>query len=98
MLCSPEPKDPQDAEVAKHYLSDRAGFERTAKYWTEVYARPPESSGNDESSGSAANGKERASGKAGGHTTSISQARRSATPVDEVRMSGLDPAHVDKCV
>jgi ubiquitin-conjugating enzyme (huntingtin interacting protein 2) len=40
LLCSPEPKDPQDAEVAKHYLSDRAGFESTAKYWTEVYAKP----------------------------------------------------------
>jgi ubiquitin-conjugating enzyme (huntingtin interacting protein 2) len=34
LLCSPEPKDPQDAEVAKHYLSDRKGFESTARYWT----------------------------------------------------------------
>lgn len=32
LLCSPEPKDPQDAEVAKHYLSDRSGFEDTARY------------------------------------------------------------------
>lgn len=34
LLCSPEPKDPQDAEVAKHYMSDKAGFEETARYWT----------------------------------------------------------------
>ena len=34
LLCSPEPKDPQDAEVAKHYLSDRPGFDSTAHYWT----------------------------------------------------------------
>ncbi|BGP56831.1 hypothetical protein JCM8202_006019 [Rhodotorula sphaerocarpa] len=40
LLSTPEPSDPQDAEVAKHYLTDRAGFESTAKYWTEVYARP----------------------------------------------------------
>src|SRR5271163_2516721 len=38
LLCSPEPKDPQDAEVAKHYLSDRSGFEETARYWAEIYA------------------------------------------------------------
>lgn len=31
-----QPSDPQDAEVAKHYLSDKASFEATAKYWTEV--------------------------------------------------------------
>ncbi|KAH3688287.1 hypothetical protein WICPIJ_000758 [Wickerhamomyces pijperi] len=38
LLQSPEPSDPQDAEVAKHYLSDLAGFQKTAKYWTEIYA------------------------------------------------------------
>ncbi|PWN51110.1 hypothetical protein IE53DRAFT_368346 [Violaceomyces palustris] len=43
LLCSPEPNDPQDAEVAKHYLSDRADFERTARYWTEIYANGSES-------------------------------------------------------
>ncbi|EPQ26265.1 uncharacterized protein PFL1_06200 [Pseudozyma flocculosa PF-1] len=48
LLCSPEPSDPQDAEVAKHYMSDKADFEKTARYWTEIYAngsesaRPPE--------------------------------------------------------
>ncbi|CAH7672507.1 ubiquitin-conjugating enzyme/RWD-like protein [Phakopsora pachyrhizi] len=38
LLCSPEPNDPQDAEVAKVYLSDKKTFERTATYWTEIYA------------------------------------------------------------
>ncbi|GAA6053948.1 hypothetical protein JCM3770_004636 [Rhodotorula araucariae] len=40
LLSSPEPTDPQDAEVAKHYLTDRRGFEETAKFWTESYACP----------------------------------------------------------
>ncbi|BGP18111.1 hypothetical protein JCM10213_004214 [Rhodosporidiobolus nylandii] len=38
LLSTPEPNDPQDAEVAKHYLTDRKGFEETARFWTEVYA------------------------------------------------------------
>eukprot|EP00541_Cyclophora_tenuis_P012007 CAMPEP_0116575406 /NCGR_PEP_ID=MMETSP0397-20121206/19939_1 /TAXON_ID=216820 /ORGANISM="Cyclophora tenuis, Strain ECT3854" /LENGTH=195 /DNA_ID=CAMNT_0004104293 /DNA_START=18 /DNA_END=605 /DNA_ORIENTATION=+ len=39
LLCSPEPGDPQDAEVAKMYMSDRDNFNRTAKFWTETYAK-----------------------------------------------------------
>ncbi|KAK4049815.1 Ubiquitin-conjugating enzyme E2 1 [Microbotryomycetes sp. JL201] len=38
LLSTPEPNDPQDAEVAKHYLADRDGFDKTAAYWTQVYA------------------------------------------------------------
>jgi len=38
LLCSPEPNDPQDAVVAKQYLSDYALFESQAKHWTETYA------------------------------------------------------------
>ncbi|KAI2500010.1 hypothetical protein MHU86_6588 [Fragilaria crotonensis] len=39
LLCSPEPADPQDAEVAKMYLNDRSNFDQTAKFWTETYAK-----------------------------------------------------------
>lgn len=46
LLQSPEPSDPQDAEVAKHYISNRKGFEETAAYWTKIYA-------NDGTDGSA---------------------------------------------
>jgi ubiquitin-conjugating enzyme (huntingtin interacting protein 2) len=42
LLCSPEPSDPQDAEVAKHYMASRAGFDDTARYWTHIYAGGPE--------------------------------------------------------
>lgn len=35
------PEDPQDAEVAKHYNSDRAGFISTAKHWAQAYAQAP---------------------------------------------------------
>lgn len=38
LLQSPEPNDPQDAEVAKHYISNKSGFEETAANWTKVYA------------------------------------------------------------
>ncbi|PFH53292.1 hypothetical protein AMATHDRAFT_73488 [Amanita thiersii Skay4041] len=41
LLCSPEPNDPQDAEVAKHYTTSKASFEETARYWTQVYAGGP---------------------------------------------------------
>ena len=39
LMCSPEPGDPQDAEVAKMYTSDRKKFEKTAAFWTESYAK-----------------------------------------------------------
>lgn len=39
LFQSPEPNDPQDAEVAKHYLSDLEGFKKTARYWTQIYAK-----------------------------------------------------------
>ncbi|GJJ15357.1 hypothetical protein Clacol_009633 [Clathrus columnatus] len=41
LLCSPEPNDPQDAEVAKHYTTSRSSFEETARYWAEIYAGAP---------------------------------------------------------
>ena len=41
LLCAPEPKDPQDAEVAKQYLTNRKLFEQTAKTWTKNYAKDP---------------------------------------------------------
>jgi len=38
LLCSPEPNDPQDAEVAKHYTTSKGSFDETARYWTQIYA------------------------------------------------------------
>lgn len=35
---SPEPSDPQDAQVAQMYMNDRPRFDQTARYWTESYA------------------------------------------------------------
>jgi ubiquitin-conjugating enzyme (huntingtin interacting protein 2) len=45
LLCSPEPSDPQDAEVARMYMDKRKEFDQTAKFWTETYAK--ESSKDD---------------------------------------------------
>uniref|UniRef100_A0A061RJZ0 E2 ubiquitin-conjugating enzyme n=1 Tax=Tetraselmis sp. GSL018 TaxID=582737 RepID=A0A061RJZ0_9CHLO len=39
LLSSPEPSDPQDAVVAKMYMSARAQFDQTAKQWTDQYAK-----------------------------------------------------------
>uniref|UniRef100_A0A915JWQ6 E2 ubiquitin-conjugating enzyme n=1 Tax=Romanomermis culicivorax TaxID=13658 RepID=A0A915JWQ6_ROMCU len=41
LLCSPEPNDPQDAVVARQYLSDYELFKRTARYWTKHFALAP---------------------------------------------------------
>lgn len=51
LLCSPEPNDPQDAEVAKHYTTSKGSFEDTAIYWTQIYAGGP---GRKDASGKAA--------------------------------------------
>ena len=45
LLCSPEPNDPQDAEVAKHYMTSKQSFAETARYWTHIYAGGPEVDG-----------------------------------------------------
>lgn len=38
LLYDAVPNDPQDAVVARHYLTDRAGFDQTAREWTQKYA------------------------------------------------------------
>lgn len=48
LLSSPQPDDPQDAVVARQYLTARAEFERTAKYWTEAFAHPGQVVSRDE--------------------------------------------------
>ena len=40
LMCEPVPNDPQDAVVAKQYLSDIKLFNQTAKHWVEEYANP----------------------------------------------------------
>ena len=41
LLASPEPDDPQDAVVARQYLTARPLFEQTARSWTGTYAGGP---------------------------------------------------------
>lgn len=40
LLAAPQPDDPQDAVVAKQYITDREGWRRTAREWTQTYADP----------------------------------------------------------
>ena len=42
LMCTPEPNDPQDAEVANMYLGNQAQFLLTARFWTESYAMSKE--------------------------------------------------------
>lgn len=46
LLASPQPDDPQDAHVAKMYLTDKPSFDKMARYWTESFAM--ENGGNSE--------------------------------------------------
>jgi ubiquitin-conjugating enzyme (huntingtin interacting protein 2) len=38
LLSAPEPDDPQDAQVARQFKTDRPAFDHTAQYWTATYA------------------------------------------------------------
>ena len=40
LMCEPVPEDPQDAVVAKQYMSDKNLFNQTAKQWVQEYANP----------------------------------------------------------
>lgn len=41
LLSTPEPKDPQDAEVANMLLKRPKEFERVAREWAVIYAGAP---------------------------------------------------------
>ncbi|KAL0565312.1 Ubiquitin-conjugating enzyme E2 1 [Marasmius crinis-equi] len=56
LLCSPEPNDPQDAEVAKHYTTSKSSFDETARYWTHTYAGGPGKQTTGSGSGKAVSG------------------------------------------
>lgn len=43
LLATPEPNDPQDAVVAKQFITHHDIFLRTAKHWTNIYANGPHS-------------------------------------------------------
>lgn len=39
LMCTPVPDDPQDAEVASQYKNNINEYNKTAKLWTENYAK-----------------------------------------------------------
>jgi ubiquitin-conjugating enzyme (huntingtin interacting protein 2) len=43
LLSMPEPNTPQDSTVANQYMNERQLFDKTAKYWTYIYAMDEES-------------------------------------------------------
>jgi len=51
LLASPEPKDPQDAEVASMMIRNPKEFEHVAREWAVKYAGAPISIEDEEGSG-----------------------------------------------
>lgn len=47
LLSCPNPDDPQDAQVAGQYKKNFKDFEKTAAYWTEMYAQKQTGNEND---------------------------------------------------
>jgi len=92
LLCSPEPNDPQDAEVAKVYLSDQAAFQRTAKYWTEIYANGSESARPPREGGAGPS----AAGKANGSASGAGKGSAAAEAPDPIMLAGLKRDHVEQ--
>lgn len=85
LLCDPQPNDPQDAEVAKHYNTSRESFNSTARYWAQAYAgAPPDAP----PSGSAT-----ATSSANDDDDEIVVTGQRSRAVD---MAGLDQASVNK--
>lgn len=91
LLCSPEPNDPQDAEVAKVYLTDRATFERTARYWTETYAKATKSS-----TSSSVSTKPTISHPPSSTTSNQTKSSSTSDNIDEIALAGLNPAYVQQ--
>ncbi|THH31619.1 hypothetical protein EUX98_g2574 [Antrodiella citrinella] len=81
LLCSPEPNDPQDAEVAKHYMTSRASFEETARYWTHIYAGGPGKDGKK-------------SGKTGDSRDEVAMAGLDKAHVDKFEALGFERSKV----
>lgn len=48
LLSTPEPDDPQDAEVAGQYKSNYKEWEATAAFWTDSYAKESGAGGDGE--------------------------------------------------
>ncbi len=47
-MCSPEPDDPQDAEVAKMFKESQTTYIQTARFWTETYAEKKDDGDEEE--------------------------------------------------
>ena len=90
LLCSPEPSDPQDAEVAKHYTTSRDSFNDTARYWAEIYAGAPPTAKNAGSTNTE--GEEKAVGDGKKGKASV----KAAPVVDEIAAASLNVAHVQQ--
>ncbi|KII90998.1 hypothetical protein PLICRDRAFT_697404 [Plicaturopsis crispa FD-325 SS-3] len=81
LLCSPEPNDPQDAEVAKHFTTSKGSFNDTARYWTQIYA-------------GGAGAKSKSSGKASAARDEVAMAGLEKAHVDQFEAIGFERGKV----
>ena len=56
LLSSPEPKDPQDAEVARMLITNKDEFDHVAREWAVKYAGAPVSKPGEGKSGAGSSG------------------------------------------
>lgn len=85
LLCSPEPNDPQDAEVAKHFTTSKGSFDDTARYWTQIYAGGPGARG-------------KTSGKAQPVRDEVAIAGLEKAHVDQFEALGFERGKVVRCI
>ncbi|KAI6121196.1 ubiquitin-conjugating enzyme/RWD-like protein [Pisolithus sp. B1] len=104
LLTDPNPQDPLVPSIATEYMRNRQQHDRTAKRWTELYARPPPvpppapvpSTSAAVRPGTIANGRPKCKGRAVPSATSMSidASSGSATPPSK-RPSHLDTITID---
>ncbi|KAI6044516.1 ubiquitin-conjugating enzyme/RWD-like protein [Pisolithus marmoratus] len=104
LLTDPNPHDPLVPSIATEYMRNRQQHDRTAKRWTELYARPPPvpppapnpSTSTAARSGTTANGRPKCKGRAVPLATSMSiDASSSSATAASKRPSNPDTITID---
>jgi ubiquitin-conjugating enzyme (huntingtin interacting protein 2) len=71
LLSAPEPDDPQDAQVASQYKKDYKGWVKTAKHWTDTYAKGSDGAAKDGSRGAGGGGSSSSSSSSSSGDSSV---------------------------
>jgi len=91
LLCTPEPKDPQDAEVASMLMNNPDMFERVAREWAIKYAGAPKITKWEE-------GKAAATSTISAKPKKTQQSREEQMRVQALRYQGYNKDLIDRFV